>query len=192
MRRTPGAAAPDGEAGVEADGDDAEVDGVEEKDVDAGEFDEAKGADAVEELAGTADRTTGPEDEDGEDAGAEDTAGFEAATSCASSACQTWRLGLRASTAQASRWRASATWLSQQETEQKTRRMRLRLQVETLQTQWAVENPSSLRQALHFSQNSLIGTPGDWSRDDTREADRSGGGAQHGAAATGALEHRTV
>lgn len=102
-------------------------------------------------------RTIGADDGLEEEAGA---AGLALAASLACSSCQACLLGLRASTAQASRWRASATWLSQQETEQKTRRVRLRLQVETLQTQWIVENPSSLRHALHFSQNSLMGLPG--------------------------------
>lgn len=111
-----------------------------------------------EPLEDAAGRTIGA-DEDGleEGAGAD---GLALAASLACSSCQACLLGLRASTAQASRWRASATWLSQQETEQKTRRVRLRLQVETLQTQWTVENPSSLRHALHFSQNSLMRLPG--------------------------------
>jgi hypothetical protein len=65
----------------------------------------------VEKLEGAAARTTGPVEDEDDDDGAEEAAGFEAAdaASCACSACQTWRLGLRASTAQASRWRASAT-----------------------------------------------------------------------------------
>lgn len=109
----------------------------------------------VEDAAG---RTIGPGDGGlEEEAGAD---GLALAASLACSSCQACLVGLRASTAQASRWRASATWLSQQETEQKTRRVRLRLQVETLQTQWIAENPSSLRHALHFSQNSLMRLPG--------------------------------
>lgn len=109
----------------------------------------------VEDAAG---RTIGPGDGGLEEAAGAD--GLALAASLACSSCQACLVGLRASTAQASRWRASATWLSQQETEQKTRRVRLRLQVETLQTQWIVENPSSLRHALHFSQNSLMRLPG--------------------------------
>ncbi|MBK7534156.1 MAG: hypothetical protein IPI49_02070 [Myxococcales bacterium] len=56
-------------------------------------------------------------------------------STCACSACHCARVGLRASTAQASRWRSVATWLSQQATEQNTSRVRFRLQVDTLQTQ---------------------------------------------------------
>jgi len=42
------------------------------------------------------------------------------------------RVGAIRSSAHASRWRRVATWLSQQATEQNTRRIRVRLQVETL------------------------------------------------------------
>src|SRR4051794_6495761 len=58
---------------------------------------------------------------------------------CASSASFAWlrvcwsRPGARASTAQASRWRRVATCESQHGTEQNTRPVRARLQVETLQ-----------------------------------------------------------
>ncbi len=118
--------------------------------------------------AAAAGRAANAEDEEYEDDdGDEDEGGDEDEApgrpppeedSRASSSCHAWRLGLRASTAQDSRWRASATWLSQQDTEQNTRRVRLRLQVDTLQTQWIVEKPISLRQALHLSQKSLIGS----------------------------------
>src|SRR5262245_29983877 len=55
-------------------------------------------------------------------------------------------VGAIASTAQASRWRSVATWLSQHGTLQNTRRMRARLQVDTLHTQWRAPNGMSLRQ----------------------------------------------
>jgi hypothetical protein len=106
---------------------------------------------------GVEDENVDEDEDDVDDDVVDDDAGRAGgADSCASSDSQAWRLGLRASTAQASRWRASATWLSQQDTEQNTRRVRLRLQVETLHTQWIVEKPSSLRQALHLSQKSLM------------------------------------
>ncbi len=50
----------------------------------------------------------------------------------ASSRSHAIRVGAIRSSAHASRWRSVATWLSQQATEQNTRRIRVRLQVETL------------------------------------------------------------
>lgn len=47
--------------------------------------------------------------------------------------------GERSSTAQASRWRSTATWLSQQPTLQNTRRVADRLHVETLHAKYCVE-----------------------------------------------------
>src|SRR5688572_17594198 len=61
--------------------------------------------------------------------------GPPAASSAATSAAHASRLGARASTAHASRWRRIATWLSQHATEQNTSLVRLRLQVDTLHTQ---------------------------------------------------------
>lgn len=60
------------------------------------------------------------------------------------------------SSAHASRWRAVATWLSQQTTEQNTRRIRARLQVETLHWKYFEPNAMSVRQALHNSQVSAM------------------------------------
>jgi hypothetical protein len=140
MRRTPGAAGPEEDEEVGRDEEDEEV-GVDEEvglvDEDepddwvddeegallagtaartTGPVEKLEGAAGrttgpVEKLEGAAGRTTGPVEDEDDDDGAEEAAGFEAAdaASCACSACQTWRLGLRASTAQASRWRASAT-----------------------------------------------------------------------------------
>jgi len=51
-------------------------------------------------------------------------------------ASQAARVGARSSTAHDSRWRTVDRWESQQATEQNTRRVRSRLQVETLQTQY--------------------------------------------------------
>ena len=64
------------------------------------------------------------------------------------------RVGARASTAHASRWRSVATWESQQETEQNTSRVRSRLQVDTLHTQWVAPNGMGFRHALHRYQTS--------------------------------------
>lgn len=62
-------------------------------------------------------------------------------------------VGDRRSSAQASRWRSMGTWASQQETEQKARAVRGRLQVDTLHTQWVLTNGSSFLQVEHRFQN---------------------------------------
>src|SRR5262245_45356926 len=67
------------------------------------------------------------------------------------------RLGARSSTAQASRWRRVATCESQHGTEQNTRRVRLRLQVETLHTQWMAWKAMPVLQALQSIQGSAAG-----------------------------------
>lgn len=59
-------------------------------------------------------------------------AGRGSAGSLACSRSQAALVGAILSSAHASRWRRVATWLSQHTTEQNTRRMRARLQVETL------------------------------------------------------------
>jgi hypothetical protein len=62
-----------------------------------------------------------------------------------------------------SRWRRSGTWASQQETLQNTRPVRLRLQVETLQTQYGDSKPIGSLQLLQRRQLawvSLIIFPG--------------------------------
>ena len=69
----------------------------------------------------------------------------------ASSACQAATVGDVASTAHASRWRNMATCESQHDTEQNTKRVRLRLHVDTEQTQWVTEKPMPRLHALHFS-----------------------------------------
>ena len=84
-------------------------------------------------------------------------AGAREASSAASSRSQAALVGAILSSAQASRWRRVATWLSQHMTEQKTRRMRARLQVETLHWKYLAPNAMSLRHALHTSQVSAMG-----------------------------------
>jgi hypothetical protein len=49
-----------------------------------------------------------------------------------------------------------ATWLSQHATEQNTRRIRARLQVETLHWKYFEPNGMAVRQALHKSQVSAM------------------------------------
>src|SRR3954452_15215994 len=61
-------------------------------------------------------------------------AGADRAAGGSSSACSP-RFGATSSTTHASRWRMVERWESQQATEQNTRRVRFRLQVETLHTQ---------------------------------------------------------
>jgi hypothetical protein len=61
-------------------------------------------------------------------------------------------VGAVASTAHASRCRRMATWLSQQATLQKTRRVRDRLQVDTLHTKCVAPNAMLLRHALQTIQ----------------------------------------
>lgn len=68
------------------------------------------------------------------------------------------RLGAILSSAHASRWRSVATWLSQHITEQNTRRIRARLQVETLHWKYFEPKVISVRQALHRSQVSAMAT----------------------------------
>jgi hypothetical protein len=74
----------------------------------------------------------------------------------ASSASQADLVGAMWSSAHASRWRAVATWLSQHATEQNTRRVRARLQVETLHWKYFELNAMSVRQALHLSHVSAM------------------------------------
>ena len=76
--------------------------------------------------------------------------------SSASSRSHAALLGAILSSAQASRWRSVATWLSQHGTEQNTSRIRARLQVETLHWKYFAPNAMSLRQALHTSQVSAM------------------------------------
>jgi hypothetical protein len=68
------------------------------------------------------------------------------------------RVGAILSSAHASRWRSVATWLSQHTTEQNTRRIRARLQVETLHWKYFEPKVISVRQALHRNQVSAMGT----------------------------------
>src|SRR5258708_11428146 len=65
--------------------------------------------------------------------------------------------GACASTAQASRCRRVATCESQHDTEQNTSLVRLRLQVDTLQTQWTAWKAMLVLQALHSIQTSAGG-----------------------------------
>jgi len=72
----------------------------------------------------------------------------------AGGAAAAWRLGARSSTAHASRWRIVDRCESQHATEQNTRRVRSRLQVDTLQTQCVAPNRMGFRHALQIIQTS--------------------------------------
>jgi len=88
-------------------------------------------------VEGTAAGVPGGDGRGSEDAGVSGRGGAEAGRAGSggwlfSSRSHAIRVGAIRSSAHASRWRRVATWLSQQATEQNTRRIRVRLQVETL------------------------------------------------------------
>src|SRR5947207_1448815 len=71
------------------------------------------------------------------------------AASSASSARYCCLLGAVAFSAHASRWRIMGTCASQHDTEQKNNPVRLRLQVDTLQRKYALENAIGRLHSLH-------------------------------------------
>ena len=107
---------------------------------------------------------TGPVPGDGRTVEGAGAAGRGAPSGCragsgdwlASSRSHVIRVGAILSSAHASRWRRVATWLSQHTIEQNTRRIRARLQVETLHWKYFEPNAMSVRQAVHKSQVSAM------------------------------------